>query len=267
MKSPEGFRHEIKACMMEKLFVFLVLTAIFAGCVEPSGIKDKEKPADINKSQGVLDNAIRLYDDYKWKLDLVVEIQQRTDAQGTEAPVENYIEWRRRNNESIEAGERLATYIMEHRDVLSQYWTSDILVLIAKNKVTFERDNQGIEQKIYSLEHPQKRYGWRIDYYGREGSRDLGVLTFVNKGKNLSNVKFRFAFYMSSGTLYSEESIPIGDVASGETVRKKVSLPGRYNGEETWSREKVFLYINGSIKEIMVYENDEWREEQINVTG
>ena len=142
-----------------------------------------------------------------------------------------------------------------------------MLVLIDKNNVTFERDNQGIEQKIYSLEHPQKRYGWRIDYYGREGSRDLGVLTFVNRGKNISNVKFRFVFYISSGALYSEESIPIGDVASGETVRKKVSLPGRYAGEETWSREKVFLYINGSIKEIMVYENDEWREEQINVTG
>jgi len=251
---------------MEKLFVFLVLIVIFAGCVEPPGIKE-QIPENINKSQGVSDNAIRLYDDYKWKLDLVAEIQQRTDAQGTEAPVENYIEWKRRNNESIDAGERLATYIIEHRDVLSQYWTSDILVLIAKNKVTFERDNQDIEQKIYSLEHPQKRYGWKIDYYGREGSRDLGILTFVNKGKNLSNVMFRFEFYKSSGTLYSEESIPIVEVASGETVRKKVSLPGRYIGEETWSREKMFLYINGSIKEIMAYENDEWKEEQINITG
>lgn len=86
-------------------------------------------------------------------------------------------------------------------------------------------------------------------------------------GKNLSNVKFRFAFYESSGATYSEESIPIGDVASGKTVRKKVSLPGRYTGVETWSQEKVFLYINGSVKEIMVYENDEWREEQVNTTG
>jgi hypothetical protein len=252
--------------MMKKLFVFLVLTVIFAGCVEPSGIKE-QIPENINNSQGVQDNAIRLYDDYKWKLDLVTEIQQRTDALGTEAPVENYIEWEHRNNEGIEAGEMLETYIIEHRGVLSQYWTSDILVLIAKNKVTFERDNQGIEQKIYSLEHPQKPYGWRIDYYGREGSRDLGVLTFANKGKNLSNVKFRFDFYISSGTLYSEESIPLGEIASGETIRKKVSLPGRYIGEETWSREKVFLYINGSIKEIMDYENDEWREEKINNTG
>lgn len=145
---------------MEKLYVLLVLTAIFAfaGCVESAGIKNQEKQADLNKSQGILDNAIRLYEDYKWKLDLVAEIQQRTDAQGTEATTGMYIEWKRRNNESTEAGERLATYIIEHRDVLSQYWTSDILVLIAKNKVTFERDNQGIEQKIYSLEQPQKRY-------------------------------------------------------------------------------------------------------------
>lgn len=254
---------------MEKLYVFLILTAIFAfvGCVDSSSIKNQEEPADLNKSQGILDNAIRLYEDYKWKLDLVAEIQQRTDAQGTEATTGMYIEWKRRNNESIEAGERLATYIIEHRDVLSQYWTSDILVLIAKNKVTFERDNQGIEQKIYSLEQPQKRYGWKIDYYGREGSRDLGALTFANMGKNLSNVKFRFAFYESSGATYSEESIPIGDIASGKTVRKKVSLPGRYTGVETWSQEKVFLYINGSVKEIMVYENDEWREEQVNTTG
>jgi|GEM_PF-1473288 len=248
----------------EKLYVLLILTAIITGCIEPA---DNNNQADLNKSQGILDNANRLYGDYKWKLDLVAEIQQRTDAQGTDATEEMYIEWKRRNNESIDAGERLATYIIEHRDVLSQYWTSDILVLIAKNKVTFERDNQGIEQKIYSFEHPQKQYGWKIDYYGRDGSRDLGTLTFVNRGKNLSNVKFRFAFYESRGATYFEQSVPMGNVSSGKTIRKKVSLPGRYIGEETWSQEKVFLYINGSVKEIMVYENDEWIEEPVNTTG
>ncbi|MCZ7400954.1 MAG: hypothetical protein O8C61_01890 [Candidatus Methanoperedens sp.] len=255
--------------MMEKLYVLLILTVIiaFAGCVESADNNNRDKQADLNKTQGILDNLNRLYGDYEWKLDLVAEIQQRTDAQGSDATTEMYIEWKRRNNESIEAGERLATYIIEHRNVLTQYWTSDVLVLIAKNKVTFERDNQGIEQKIYSLEQPQKRYGWKIDYYGRDGSRDLGTLTFVNKGKNLSNVKFIFEFYESNGATYSEQSVPIGNVSSGKTVFKKVSLPGRYIGEETWSQEKVFLYINGSVKEIMVYENDEWIEEEVNTTN
>ncbi len=249
------------------LVVFLVLTITigFSGCLEPS--KDNLESPDFNKSQGILTNTKRLYEDYSWKLDLVKEIQQRTDALGTKATKEMYIEWKLRNNEGIEAGERLATYITEHRDVLDQYWTSDILVLIATNKVTFERDNQALEQTINSLEKPTKEYTWQIDYYGREGSRDLGRVTFENRGKNLSNVKFRFAFYRASGAQYSEESLNIGDVASGKVVQKKVSLPSRYWGEETWSQEKVFAYVNGSLKEIWVYENDEWKEEQANKTG
>lgn len=250
--------------MTKKLVVFLslIMIILFAGCLVPSGIKSQEKQPDVNKSQGIFDDANRLYADYQWKLNLVAEIQQRTDALGQEATKEMYIEWKNRNNESIDAGERLATYIIEHRDVLSQYWTSDILVLIAKNKVTFERDNRALEQKIYSLEQSQKRYEWKFVYYGREGSRDLGTLTFVNRGKNLSNVNFRFEFYKSSGASYSEDSVLIGDVASGKTVRKKLSLPGRYWGEETWSTEKLFVYINGSLKESWIYENDEWKEEQ-----
>lgn len=230
---------------MRKSVVFLVLTMIvFMGCLETSGIKSQEKPLD-NKTRGIFDNANRLYEDYRWKLDLVNEIQQRTDALGIEATKEMYIEWKRRNSETIESGERLTTYITEQRDVLDRYWTSDVLVLIAKTKVTFERDNQAIEQKIYSLEKPAKRYKWRIEFYGREGSRDLGVLIFENLGKNLSSVKFRFEFYKASGEQYSTESINIGDVAFGGIVRKKISLPGRYLGKETWSERKIFTYING----------------------
>lgn len=138
-----------------------------------------------------------------------------------------------------------ATYITERRDVLDQYWTSDVLVLIATNKVTFERDNQALERIINSRELQAERFSWQIDYYGREGSRDLGVLRFENMGKNLSGVKFRFEFYRASGALYSTESLGIGDVVSGEIVRKKVSLPGRYLGEETWSEKKIFVYVNG----------------------
>jgi hypothetical protein len=254
--------------MKGKLAVFLFLTAIIvaAGCVQQPEMKSQEKPLENNTSP-IYSNANRLFGDYKWKLDLVTEIQQRTDALGKEATKEMYIEWERRNNEAIDAGERLATYITEHRDALDYYWTSDVLVLIAKNKVTFERDNQALEQMIKSLEQPQKLYKWQIDYYGREGSRDLGILTFINSGKTLPNVKFRFEFYKSSGDLYSEDSVPIGDVSDGKIVQKKVSLPGRYTGEETWSQEKIFVYVNGSVKEIMVYENDIWKEEQINNTG
>lgn len=230
---------------MRKSVVFLVLTMIvFMGCLETSDIKSQEKQLD-NKTRGIFDNANRLYEDYRWKLDLVNEIQQRTDALGIEATKEMYIEWKRRNSEAIESGERLATYITEQRDVLDRYWTSDVLILIAKTKVTFERDNQAIEQKIYSLEKPAKRYKWRIEFYGREGSRDLEVLIFENLGKNLSSVKFRFEFYKASGELYSTESINIGDVAFGGIVRKKISMPGRYVGEETWSERKIFAYING----------------------
>ncbi len=217
---------------------------VFMGCLETPDIKSQEKQLD-NKTGGIFDNANRLYEDYRWKLDLVNEIQQRTDALGIEATKEIYIEWKRRNSEAIESGERLATYITEQRDVLDWYWTSDVLVLIAKTKVTFERDNQAIEQKIYSLEKPAKRYKWRIEFYGREGSRDLGVLIFENLGKNLSSVKFRFEFYKASGEQYSTESINIGDVAFGGIVRKKISMPGRYVGEETWSERKIFTYING----------------------
>jgi hypothetical protein len=107
-----------------------------------------------NRDQGIVDNANRLNDDYKWKLDLVIEIQKRTDALGTAATKEMYIEWKLRNKEAIESGERLASYITENRNVLNQKWVSDALVLIANNKVTFERDNQNLEQLINSPQSP-----------------------------------------------------------------------------------------------------------------
>jgi hypothetical protein len=246
----------------------LIAAAIIAStaCVQPPDNKGKEKPSDDNKSQGIYSNANRLFGDYKWKLDLVIEIQKRTDVLGTDAPKELYVEWKLRNNEAIDAGERLATYITENRQVLDYYWTSDVLVLIAKNKVTFERDNKALDQMIYSLENPKKLYKWQIEYYGREGSRDLGTLIFTNSGRTLLNVKFRFTFYKSSGDLYSVDSLPIGDIASGKIVRKKVSLPGRYTGEETWSRETISVYINGTVKESWVYENGEWMEQEVNLT-
>ncbi len=249
--------------MTGKWAFFLVFALILiSACIQPP---ETNATAPENKS-GVYNNANRLFEDYKWKLDLVQEIQERTDALGANAPKESYVEWKRRNSEAIDAGERLATYITENRDALSYYWTSDVLVLIAKNKVTFERDNQVLERKISSLELPRMQYKWQINYYDREGSRDLGVLTFINRDNDLPNVRFRFVFYKSGGELYSEESVPLGDIAAGATIRKKISLPGRYLADETWSRQKVFLYINGSVKEKLVYENDEWREEPLNST-
>ncbi len=215
--------------------------------VYANGVWEEQQSGEYNiyKNKGIIDNANRLLGDYKWKLELVTEIQKRTDALGTAATKEMYTEWKFRNREAIDSGERLATYITERRDVLDQYWTSDVLVLIATNKVTFERDNQALERIINSRELQGKRYRWLIDYYGREGSRDMGILRFENMDKNLAGVKFRFEFYKSSGALYSTESLDIGDVASGEIVRKKVSLPGRYLGGETWSEKKIFVYVNG----------------------
>ncbi len=191
--------------IMRILMVFFVLIIIVSitGCFESSDINKSKVDSSItneskgdspiiNESKGIYDNANRLYDDYKWKLDSVSEIQARTDALGTDATKEMYIEWKRRDSEAIDAGERLATYITEHRDVLDQYWTSDILVLIAKNKVTFERDNQAHEQIINSFENLTKKFVWQISFYGSEGGRDSGTIMFQSTGKNLSNVKFIF---------------------------------------------------------------------------
>lgn len=244
---------------LRKLVLLLLLISIsgLSGCVEPSpSPKNTVESSEINKDQGIFDNANRLYDEYKWKLDLVTEIQNRTDAMGTAATKELYIEWKRRNNESIDEGERLANYITEHRDILGQYWISDILVLIAKNKVTFERDNQILEQTISSLEKSEIQYRWKIDYYGTEGTENLGIMEFENQGKNLSNIKFRFEYYDSDGKQYSMRSLQVGDVASGTMVRKKVSTPGQYYGSGTWSTRKVFIYINETWKEEKLEELD-----------
>lgn len=107
-----------------------------------------------DKIRGIVDNANRLRDDYNWKLDLVTEIQKRTDALGTSATKEMYIEWKLRNKEAIESGERFSSYLTENRNALDQKFVSDTLVLISKNKVTYERDNQNLEQIINAPESP-----------------------------------------------------------------------------------------------------------------
>ncbi len=249
---------------LKKFAVFLVLIGAFAGCLERASIeKIPIVEQTENKTQGIYDNANRLLVDYQWKLNLVDEIQQRTDALREEAGREMYVEWKHRNDEAVEAGERLATYITENRNLLNYYWTSDILVMIAKNKVTFERDNQALEQMASSLEQPEKSYEWQLDFYGREGGRELGILKFTNRGKELSDVKFRFELYRASGALYSEESVPIGNIASNKVVRKKISLPSRYSGAETWSRAELSVLINSTTDELWVYENNEWTEQQL----
>lgn len=77
----------------------------------------------------------------------------------------------------------------------------------------------------------------------------MGIMEFENQGKNLSNIKFRFEFYRSGGEQYSTRSLQVGDVASGATVRKKISIPARYYGAPSWSTGKVFIYINETWKE------------------
>jgi len=41
----------------------------------------------------------------------------------------------------------------------------------------------------------------------------------------------------------------MGDAASGEILRKKISIPAQYYGYETWSKRKIFIYINGTWEE------------------
>ncbi len=99
---------------------------------------------------GVVDNTNRLLSDYQDKIALVGEIQQRTDALGTSATKEYFVEWKLRNNNAIDAGERLATYITEHFKEFDAKWASDSLSWIATNKERALSDNQNLEQTISS---------------------------------------------------------------------------------------------------------------------
>lgn len=120
--------------------------------IQKQDTQNKAIDEQNQKEAGIFSNANRLNDDYAWKLDLVTEIQQRTDALGNGAGRSYYVEWINRNNEAIYSGETLATYLEENRDVLdngvTKNWASDLLTLIAKNKVTIERDNQGLNQVV-----------------------------------------------------------------------------------------------------------------------
>lgn len=97
----------------------------------------------------IIGNAKRLLGEYNDKLNLITEIQQRTDALGTAATREYYIEWYNRNVQAIDAGERLASYVRENINALNENnWASDLLTLIATNKERLDRDNQGLFQII-----------------------------------------------------------------------------------------------------------------------
>lgn len=255
---------------MSLIFFILLMVISVTGCTSSDINESKvnlpivnESKVDlpiVNESKGIYDNANRLYEEYNWKLDLVTEIQTRTDALGTDATREMYIEWKLRNSNAIEAGERLATYITEHKDILNQYWTSDILVLIAKNKVTAERDNQNLEQMIYSFENPNKKFLWQISFYSGEG-KDVGAITFQSTDKSLSNVKFTFLLLTSSGKFYASETVLFGDVAKGKTITKNVYLPTRYWGEENWNQMNVSIYVDGEVEEKWIWKDDEWKEQ------
>lgn len=109
---------------------------------------------DQNEIQGIVENTNILNEEYILKLEQVAEIEKRTDALGTAATKEIYKEWKLKNYIAIESGERYASYITENINALDQKWVSDILVLISKNKVNLERDNQNLEQIINSPDSP-----------------------------------------------------------------------------------------------------------------
>lgn len=102
----------------------------------------------------IINNANRLNADYKRKLGQIEEIQIRTNALGTAPTDETYMEWKLRNEDAIESGEKLALYITENRDALGEKWASDMLVSIAQNKEDLEIENKRLELMVYSPESP-----------------------------------------------------------------------------------------------------------------
>ncbi len=96
------------------------------------------------KASDVSGNLKRLENDYEDKLNLVDEIQKRTDSLGSSAKKADYSEWRLRNSEAVDSGEHLASYIREHLNELNSGKCTDLLVLLATNKERLERDNQAL---------------------------------------------------------------------------------------------------------------------------
>lgn len=91
-----------------------------------------------------------------------------------------------------------------------------------------------------------EKYTWEINYYGFEGGNNLGILKFENEGTaDLCAVKFKFEFYRASGDFYNEIKVDVGNVTAGQSISKKVALPAKYYGYETWSKKKIFVTVNG----------------------
>ncbi len=155
---PLGFFSQLFATAFGIVFGVIILLALgiwlLSLIAPPAGtpVQGNTINTQTENAQGVVDNTNRLKLDYYWKLELVGEIQKRTDALGTSATKGHYVEWKLRNNNAIDAGERLATYITEHFKELDAKWASDTLSFIAMNKVTLLRDNQSLEQTISQWE-------------------------------------------------------------------------------------------------------------------
>ncbi len=110
---------------------------------------------DAGRSSVVVDvagNANRLKNEYQDKLNLVDEIQKRTDALGSSAGISYYVEWANRNGAAILAGDQLSSYIQEHVKDLNTEWTVNAVSWVSTNKERLSRDNQGLIQTISQMQ-------------------------------------------------------------------------------------------------------------------
>lgn len=110
---------------------------------------------DAGRSSVVVDvagNADYLKNEYQDKLNLVDEIQKRTDALGSSAGISYYVEWANRNGAAILAGDQLSSYIQEHVNDLNTEWTVNAVSWVSTNKERLSRDNQTLVQTISQMQ-------------------------------------------------------------------------------------------------------------------
>jgi predicted DNA-binding protein YlxM (UPF0122 family) len=139
-------------------FVLMVMTGV-VGCIEPSAINESQiNSSGIAANQEIIDYANQLLENYEWKLNIIKELQNRTDLLGSEASKDAYInDMKNKYNEAIDNGDALAAYINENRDKLEEPRASDILLWIAKNKAISENNIEDLKNLKVVIEKPMNQ--------------------------------------------------------------------------------------------------------------
>jgi len=245
---------EKEATLWDWLIIFAISVLVIAG-INYYAEAGRKNTATIDYANGLID-------EYNHKSNETVESASvlNTTISGTLSPKAAYVDMKNKNEELLKLGDGVELYIKDNFDALDARSYSDILAVIAKNKGQAETENRVIDALLEEYDNytptptPQgDKYIWEINYYGTENGNYLGIITFENKGDNLRAVKFKFEFYKASGAFYSDKKFDVGDVAGGQIVKKKVDIPTRSYSYEVWSKEKIFVTVNGG----------PWEEQQL----